>query len=243
MGGPLLTFVIFHGICCLNELAKMLENPFGHDAEDISVDDFHGRFLQMMEGTDAALPFLHEGSSSPKQTVHEHSVATTETAIDKVIASAQGAPGGSSVTGVWCELPQQSLQQAEEREPGSVLQNTRSNGVLQHPRSIGVSADQHSILPMSGNSGLFSSCWGLLCPDPEAGQSKELPFKNVVECSSKPTCATGLSLKEELRDLAEPSDSGAGLNVGITAQDSRGMAPGNDVIPRRPPTQESWVGL
>merc|ERR1712241_873368 len=28
IAGPLLTFVIFHGICCLNELAKMLENPF-----------------------------------------------------------------------------------------------------------------------------------------------------------------------------------------------------------------------
>jgi len=231
----------------------MLENPFGHDAEDISVDDFHGRFLQMMEGTDTALPFLHKGSSSPKQTCHEGSRPTTETTTGKVIAPAQDAAGGSSVTGVWCELPQQSRQQGGEREPGSVLQSTRSNGVLQHPRPIGVSAENHRnhsisaenhsiILPISGNGGLFSSCWGLLCPDLEAGQSKELPFK-TVDCSPRPTCATGVKLKDELRDLAEPSDSAAGLNAGITAQDSREMAPVHEAPPGRQPAQESWVGL
>ena len=40
---------------CLNELAKILENPYGQDIEDISLEDFHARFLEMMEGTRDAL--------------------------------------------------------------------------------------------------------------------------------------------------------------------------------------------
>jgi len=53
--GPILTFVVFHSITCINELAEILENPFGADMDDISLEDFHMHFLQLMETTTAAL--------------------------------------------------------------------------------------------------------------------------------------------------------------------------------------------
>jgi len=197
-----------------------------------------------MEGTQEALNVQHNGmlrgesrkseeshSPSPKQTVYGQSRAIIEpTTGSKVAALAQGAPGGLSVTGVWCELPQQSLQQGEQRD---------QNGVLQCPRSNGVGAAGHSILPTSGNSSRLSGagCWrGLLCPDREAGQSKEPAFKNLIDDSSKPTCATWVSQK------GEPRDSAAGLNTSITARDSRDMEKGIDVTARSPPEQRGNGG-
>lgn len=53
--GPILTFIVFHAITCINELAEILENPFGQDMDDISLEDCHLRFLQVMEVTIAAL--------------------------------------------------------------------------------------------------------------------------------------------------------------------------------------------
>jgi len=55
IAGPILTFIVFHSITCVNELAEILENPFGQDMDDISLEDFHMRFLQVMEVTIAAL--------------------------------------------------------------------------------------------------------------------------------------------------------------------------------------------
>jgi len=47
--GPLLTFLIFEAVWCLNEVAKELENPFGSDANDISLTDFHARFVDVLQ--------------------------------------------------------------------------------------------------------------------------------------------------------------------------------------------------
>jgi len=55
IAGPLLTFMVFHSITCINALAEILENPFGQDIDDISLADFHMRFLQVMELTLAGL--------------------------------------------------------------------------------------------------------------------------------------------------------------------------------------------
>merc|ERR1712113_533159 len=49
IAGPVLTFLLFEGIWGVNEVAKELENPFGSDANDISVADFHGRFMDVLE--------------------------------------------------------------------------------------------------------------------------------------------------------------------------------------------------
>jgi len=55
IAGPLLTFMVFHSITCINALAEILENPFGQDIDDISLADFHMRFLQVLELTLAGL--------------------------------------------------------------------------------------------------------------------------------------------------------------------------------------------
>jgi len=47
--GPVMSFLIFQGIWGINETAKELENPFGADANDISVEDFHYRFLEVCQ--------------------------------------------------------------------------------------------------------------------------------------------------------------------------------------------------
>lgn len=43
---PILCFFLFTGVWCLNEVAKELENPYGADDNDISLPDFHGRFVE-----------------------------------------------------------------------------------------------------------------------------------------------------------------------------------------------------
>merc|ERR1711871_1387726 len=45
----ILTFLLFQGIWGVNEVAKELENPFGPDTNDISLPDFHARFIDVLE--------------------------------------------------------------------------------------------------------------------------------------------------------------------------------------------------
>eukprot|EP00440_Ansanella_granifera_P020975 gb/GFBE01022776.1/.p1 GENE.gb/GFBE01022776.1/~~gb/GFBE01022776.1/.p1 ORF type:complete len:266 (+),score=35.22 gb/GFBE01022776.1/:1-798(+) len=47
--GPILCFVLFEGLWCLNEVAKELENPFGADDNDVSLPDFHARFVDLLQ--------------------------------------------------------------------------------------------------------------------------------------------------------------------------------------------------
>jgi len=47
--GPVLCFFLFESLWCLNEVAKELENPFGQDMNDISLPDFHLRFVDNLE--------------------------------------------------------------------------------------------------------------------------------------------------------------------------------------------------
>lgn len=47
--GPILCFFLFESLWCLNEVAKELENPFGQDMNDISLPDFHLRFVDNLE--------------------------------------------------------------------------------------------------------------------------------------------------------------------------------------------------
>mmetsp|Transcript_113618 Transcript_113618/g.226099 ORF Transcript_113618/g.226099 Transcript_113618/m.226099 type:complete len:424 (+) Transcript_113618:112-1383(+) len=89
IAGPLLTFMVFHSITCINALAEILENPFGQDLDDISLVDFHLRFLEVMEVTVAALDVsLHPDeyltqSSSARRVLREEG-------IDRVPTSANG---------------------------------------------------------------------------------------------------------------------------------------------------------
>merc|ERR1719440_1540623 len=46
---PIISFALFMGIWGLNETAKELENPFGTDVNDITLPDFHMRFLDQLE--------------------------------------------------------------------------------------------------------------------------------------------------------------------------------------------------
>eukprot|EP00913_Durusdinium_trenchii_P006795 g6387.t1 len=53
IAGPILCFFLFESLWCLNEVAKELENPFGQDTNDISLTDFHMRFVDCLEETDS----------------------------------------------------------------------------------------------------------------------------------------------------------------------------------------------
>eukprot|EP00403_Amphidinium_massartii_P021497 CAMPEP_0178391254 /NCGR_PEP_ID=MMETSP0689_2-20121128/11071_1 /TAXON_ID=160604 /ORGANISM="Amphidinium massartii, Strain CS-259" /LENGTH=694 /DNA_ID=CAMNT_0020011797 /DNA_START=323 /DNA_END=2408 /DNA_ORIENTATION=+ len=46
---PALAFVLFEGIWCFNEVAKELEQPYGSDANDMSLEDFHARFMSQLQ--------------------------------------------------------------------------------------------------------------------------------------------------------------------------------------------------
>merc|ERR1719277_2879754 len=49
IASPILAFLLFEGIWGVNEVAKELENPFGPDTNDISLVDFHSRFLEFIQ--------------------------------------------------------------------------------------------------------------------------------------------------------------------------------------------------
>ncbi|CAJ1357983.1 unnamed protein product [Effrenium voratum] len=49
VAGPILCFFLFESLWCLNEVAKELENPFGQDTNDISLTDFHMRFVDALQ--------------------------------------------------------------------------------------------------------------------------------------------------------------------------------------------------
>eukprot|EP00439_Symbiodinium_sp_Y106_P086499 s128_g33.t1 len=57
IAGPILCFLLFESLWCLNEVAKELENPFGHDSNDITLSeprrpqkcDFHLNFVDSLE--------------------------------------------------------------------------------------------------------------------------------------------------------------------------------------------------
>mmetsp|Transcript_635 Transcript_635/g.1708 ORF Transcript_635/g.1708 Transcript_635/m.1708 type:complete len:400 (+) Transcript_635:93-1292(+) len=76
--GPILCFFLFESLWCLNEVAKELENPFGQDTNDISLTDFHMRFVDALEDVSMseqqamlhqALLGLDEGAMAPPHTV------------------------------------------------------------------------------------------------------------------------------------------------------------------------------
>merc|ERR1712046_48219 len=47
--GAIMSFTIFQGVWGLNETAKELENPFGIDVNDVTLIDFHLRFVDVCE--------------------------------------------------------------------------------------------------------------------------------------------------------------------------------------------------
>lgn len=62
---PILAFALFQGIWGLNETAKELENPFGPDDNDITLIDFHLRFMdQCEEILEAHETMQNEGAQS-----------------------------------------------------------------------------------------------------------------------------------------------------------------------------------
>lgn len=49
IAGPILAFLLFQGIWGINESAIELENPFGPDVNDVTLVDFHNRFVDFCE--------------------------------------------------------------------------------------------------------------------------------------------------------------------------------------------------
>jgi predicted membrane chloride channel (bestrophin family) len=65
IAGPILTFVLFETIWCINEVSKDLENPFGNSMNDIQLDDFHCRFLGFLNEIESAHLAATSCSKSP----------------------------------------------------------------------------------------------------------------------------------------------------------------------------------
>eukprot|EP00406_Dinophysis_acuminata_P013495 CAMPEP_0179238862 /NCGR_PEP_ID=MMETSP0797-20121207/15169_1 /TAXON_ID=47934 /ORGANISM="Dinophysis acuminata, Strain DAEP01" /LENGTH=514 /DNA_ID=CAMNT_0020946177 /DNA_START=252 /DNA_END=1796 /DNA_ORIENTATION=+ len=83
---PILSFIVFQGFWGINEVAKELENPFGTDENDISLADFHARFMDMLSEVEEARginKWAPETKELRKDTVTvEPSVVGQATAID-----------------------------------------------------------------------------------------------------------------------------------------------------------------
>merc|ERR1711933_604699 len=54
IASPCIAFLLFAALWGVNEVAKELENPFGSDINDISVADFHLRFIDVLFDTEVA---------------------------------------------------------------------------------------------------------------------------------------------------------------------------------------------
>lgn len=54
IAGPILCLLLFESLWCLSEVAKELENPFGDDANDIPLTEFHLRFVDTLEDVSKA---------------------------------------------------------------------------------------------------------------------------------------------------------------------------------------------
>lgn len=69
IAAPILSFLLFEGIWGMNETAKELENPFGADSNDITLADFHARFVDLIEeirGAHTAITEVHEQEKAQK---------------------------------------------------------------------------------------------------------------------------------------------------------------------------------
>lgn len=96
--GPIMTFFLFHGVWCVNEVAKELENPFGNDSNDICLPDFHARFID-------ACNDIH--------------IAHCEKKVDRCSASYQAMPTVTSLSEVILEASekQHHRQQMRQQQP------------------------------------------------------------------------------------------------------------------------------
>merc|ERR1719440_598274 len=61
--GPIMSFAIFQGVWGLNETAKELENPFGIDINDVTLIDFHLRFVDVCEEISMAQKLMYPRKS------------------------------------------------------------------------------------------------------------------------------------------------------------------------------------
>lgn len=74
IASPILTYLLFTGLWGVNEVAKELENPFGSRVNEISLGDFHARFLDVLHD----INFAHEVKekipwpSAPSVSIRSH---------------------------------------------------------------------------------------------------------------------------------------------------------------------------
>lgn len=86
IAGPILTFVLFETIWCINEVSKDLENPFGWSVNDIQLDDFHCRFLGFLNEIESAHLAATSCSKSP------HAVQEQKTPVSAKAFSLSSQP-------------------------------------------------------------------------------------------------------------------------------------------------------
>lgn len=99
--GPIMSFALFQGIWGLNETAKELENPFGPDVNDITIGDFHLRFLDS----------LHEVF------VSHHLKLFPESTLQQAIQAAQKKDRTSGVVGESTALTEDTTQPLSPAAP------------------------------------------------------------------------------------------------------------------------------
>lgn len=71
-GAPFASFLLFQGVWCINEVAKELENPYGSDVNDLSISDFHDRFLDACTEIRSSHRFVDGYLSSDRNSMITH---------------------------------------------------------------------------------------------------------------------------------------------------------------------------
>merc|ERR1712113_412375 len=115
---PLLTFLLFTSVVGFNSVAIELENPFGKDDNDISLLDFHARFIDVLEDTHLAFASKEKLDKAVSAVRHDDkSTLTVEPSTSMSILSAEA------------ECPRQPGK-GEEPDATEVAQSCNQKGMI-----------------------------------------------------------------------------------------------------------------
>lgn len=137
IAGPIMSFALFQGIWGLNETAKELENPFGTDVNDITLSDFHLRFVDCCQEVYEAHCLAgnhtpHEPYDFQRGTTAQSSIPTQDTL--KKAESPSLTPRQSEPVASMVPMPQtlgaagrhENSVDQRDGQPPQVLSNVRA---------------------------------------------------------------------------------------------------------------------
>lgn len=179
IAGPIMSFALFQGVWGLNETAKELENPFGKDVNDITLGDFHMRFLDgidqvffactlrsskkaaVLEAEQRGQPDVKDIPVQPEvqsahrggQQANESSISISGPAADESSASAElGREQSESLAGIIDQMVARGPVSREQRS----LKVARGTEPIPGDTSQG-SREANLVTPLQWDSKRFSS--------------------------------------------------------------------------------------